>query len=426
MRNWRRNNQFEKRAAEARAERGEMILAGRTSDDIPFGIRALAEDPDVEGVWNSRTHTPLHCHTPQPGCSVASLRPASQPKRDPSASSIEQAAATHNELKSPNELEPLANSIAGLDGASTPRTRSKKFVINYQGPYSRSEAAEFDPGRNSNTTEPRLSISPSKMHLRPITDRPSIHGRKFVIGNGRKTIYGPHRREAQSEVNPLERMEAHRRFHAAESGQLLPRSRRRHTDLVLTTPLAPSASDSEDSDSSSQYMSWPRGTANISLGKQLSRMAERMEGPKPVPFRAFVESLPTTKPPPSAWTGKTQARVDAKLPASSKGSDTASKVSMHTPKSSISSTTTAPTSPTDSVSIPNIRTRKINDGFEVLPAGTLEKGPNVKEFGLWPENQSVSKKPKKLQKRSRSSSGSRRSSMESRRFSGESFRLPIF
>ncbi len=154
------------------------------------------------------------------------------------------------------------------------------------------------------------------MYLHPITDRPPLNGRKFVIGNGRKTIYGPHRREAQSEANPLER-----RFHAAESGQLLPRSRRRHTDLALTTALAPSASDSEDSDSSSQYMSWPRGTANINLGKQLSRMAERMEGPKPVPFRAFVESLPTTKPPPSAWTGKTQARVDAKLPASSKGSD---------------------------------------------------------------------------------------------------------
>jgi hypothetical protein len=105
MRNWRKNNQFEKRAAEARAERGEMILAGRTSDDIPFGIRALAEDPDVEGVWNSRTHTPLHCHTPQPGRSVASLRPAGQPKRDPSASSIEQAATTHNELKSPNGMD---------------------------------------------------------------------------------------------------------------------------------------------------------------------------------------------------------------------------------------------------------------------------------------------------------------------------------
>jgi len=105
MRNWRKNNQFEKRAAEARAERGEMILAGRTSDDIPFGIRALAEDPDVEGVWNSRTHTPLHGHTPQPGRPVASLHPASQPKRDPPASSIEQPATAHNGLNSPNGMD---------------------------------------------------------------------------------------------------------------------------------------------------------------------------------------------------------------------------------------------------------------------------------------------------------------------------------
>ena len=52
---------LEKRAAEEQAERGEMALVSRWSEDIPFGIRALVEDPDVEGVWNARTVTSLHC-----------------------------------------------------------------------------------------------------------------------------------------------------------------------------------------------------------------------------------------------------------------------------------------------------------------------------------------------------------------------------
>ena len=56
---------LEKRAAEEQAERGEMALVSRLSNDIPFGIRALVEDPEVEGVWNSRTITSLHCDPAQ-------------------------------------------------------------------------------------------------------------------------------------------------------------------------------------------------------------------------------------------------------------------------------------------------------------------------------------------------------------------------
>lgn len=264
------------------------------------------------------------------------------------------------------------------------------------------------------------------MRLRPLTNRSSTGGRRFVIGLRQKTLSGHSRAQALSDLNPLERMEAHRRFHAAESGQLLPRHRR-HTDLALTTPLAPSASDSEDSDcSSTRALSWPPVTSTLSMGKQLSRKPQRLEGPKLVSCHALVESSQGTKIPPSAWTDKTQARVDAKMPSSSKGSDTASKLSTHTPNSSVSSNATTPTSPTDTVSIANTRSRRINEGFELLPAGTLEKGPIVKEFGLWPENERGPKKPGKLQKRSRSHSESRRSSTESRRMSGESFRLPIF
>jgi len=265
------------------------------------------------------------------------------------------------------------------------------------------------------------------MQLRHTTNTSFSGPRKFVIGSRSKTPPRRQKGSAQSEVNPLERMEAHRRLHSAESGQLLPRDRR-HSEMAQTTTLAPFASDSEDSDDSeSRALSWPPRKGTMNLGKQLSRRVQRMEGPKPLPFRAFVESLPTSKPPPSAWTDKIQARLEAKVP-SSKASNTTSNVSRHTPNSSTSSTTsaTAPTSsPSDLVSIANTRSRKVNDGFELLPAGTLEKGPRVKEFGTCHDNMESHKKPKKLQKRSRSDSASR-SSTESYRPSSDRFRLPSF
>lgn len=62
--------------------------------------------------------------------------------------------------------------------------------------------------------------------------------------------------------------------------------------------------------------------------------------------------------------------------------------------------------------------RKINNGFEVLPVGTLAQPAPVKDFGVRPENtiKIVSDKEprptRKLQKRDRSISGSRRSSSD--------------
>jgi hypothetical protein len=262
------------------------------------------------------------------------------------------------------------------------------------------------------------------MQLRHVTNLPSTGSRKFVIGNRAK--YSPRRQrgEVQSDVNPLETMEAHRRLHSAESGQLLPRDRR-HSDMTRTATLVPFSSDSEDSDSStSRAVSWPSRDSTMTLGKQLSRRVQKMEAPRRVPFRAFVESLPTSKPPPSAWTDRTQARMEAKIPSRS---TTISKTSKHTPNSSMSSTsaTSVPTSSPALASIANTRSRKVNNGFEILPAGTLEKGPKVKTFGSWHVNSEAVKKPKKLQKRSRSDSASR-SSSESWRPSSDSFRLPIF
>ncbi|OQU96808.1 hypothetical protein CLAIMM_02836 [Cladophialophora immunda] len=427
LRNWARDRRLERRAAEEHAERGEMTLVNCLDEDIPFGIRALIEDPEVEGVWNARTITALHldrARSPPPS------RLATKAIQSSSISSTSICDSMDIGLASPDALTPFTNSTAFVDppAESSSSKKGKTIVISYNGPYNRTEAGEVVPGLAisgfvlttvlitdtrytdivPSMTKDELSPSPSKLQLRPIINLRSPGA------------------QARSDLNPLERMEAHRRFHAAESGQLLPRNRR-HTDMVLTPTFAPSLSDSEDSDdSASRALSWPTRNGSINLGKQFSRRAKRMEGPRPVPFRAFVESLPTTKPPPSAWTEKTQARVDAKILPSPKTSETASNTSLHSPSSSTSSmSATTTTSPAGSLSIANTRSRKVNAGFEILPAGTLEKGPKVKDFGNRHEELEMRKKPKKLKKRSRSSSGSRRSSTESRRLSSDTFCLPV-
>jgi hypothetical protein len=41
-------------------ERGEMTGAVRHSEEVPFGIRAIERGFLVDGIWNSKTTTPLH------------------------------------------------------------------------------------------------------------------------------------------------------------------------------------------------------------------------------------------------------------------------------------------------------------------------------------------------------------------------------
>jgi len=63
----------------------------RSSDEIPFGAKAMLEDPDIEGVWNSRASTPLQSPILAPRSSShsrLSLNPFSKSRRNSSVSSL--------------------------------------------------------------------------------------------------------------------------------------------------------------------------------------------------------------------------------------------------------------------------------------------------------------------------------------------------
>ena len=234
--------------------------------------------------------------------------------------------------------------------------------------------------------------------------------RRFVIG-GRSS---PHRRQTtvqQENQSAIDRMDAHRRLHSAECGQLLPRPRRH------TTEINDALEDEYTSDADSsplRTLTWPKRDNSVRLSQKLPRKAEQHESPQAVPQTASIETQVHSTAPPSAWTSRTQELMKSML-----GENRLPEAdSMSTVPSMTSSTTLSTvTSPIEMVSITNKQTCRINDGFEVLPAGTLDRDPAFKILGLWPatiaDRPSVIRKPIKLRKRSRSGSTSSASSFGS-------------
>lgn len=56
---------LEARAAADLAERGEITERARSGTEEPFGVRAIEAGHEVDGIWNSRTATPLQLPSPR-------------------------------------------------------------------------------------------------------------------------------------------------------------------------------------------------------------------------------------------------------------------------------------------------------------------------------------------------------------------------
>jgi hypothetical protein len=216
-------------------------------------------------------------------------------------------------------------------------------------------------------------------------------------------------KDKAGDQDTVDRLDAHRRLHSAESGQLVPRTRRHTTDINAASSVTLGSAKNE---SPSRTTSWPPAEPAMRLGQNNPQKAERRISPPAVPQHASIEVPPAAKPCPSAWSSRTHHLMKEKLAdersrAMPGAFATASSTIPSTASTSTLDTTTAPT---ENLSIPNTQARKVNDGFEVLPAGTLDKeSSTVKILGLWPATVGArpsQRKPNKLRKRSRSRSGS--------------------
>jgi hypothetical protein len=254
-------------------------------------------------------------------------------------------------------------------------------------------------------------------------------------------------------------MNAHRRSHAAETGQLIPRVRRKAGSGDFSTGLSTSISETGKDHPSVRSVSWPMTTSESYEDSRTPSTPSLPPNFEDLPVRILAKSLPlpplrntdsnnelysnglhdhrpssrseraplgdkriprqpnpaslcvrsrtaTSKPCPSAWTDRVQEQFEeiqlddqdlVKVPL------------------------------TDAVlSYHNTTARKINSGFEVLPVGTLALSAAVKEWGeassALADTVNKVRMTRKLQKRDRSRSRSRRSSSEHERLGNENIR----
>lgn len=233
---------------------------------------------------------------------------------------------------------------------------------------------------------------------------PERHGEFLIIGSTSISDDNDLDRTPTTK-RALDRMEAHRKFHAAESGQLHPRSKSSSTGCSVHKHAIAKhlLLDSENG----RAISWPITAGEILVNVEASQRVQTMTSPSVVPFRAFVEMHPPppTKVPPSAWTARTQGLMDEKVQVCQqvpfrKRITISNNASVFTSKPSDDH----PVDVAENLSMLGTQTRTINAGFEVLPAGTLEAehSGRILDVVRHPlgETSNDTSKPRKLRKRS--------------------------
>ncbi len=419
------------------AERGELVQT--TTDignEIPFGVKALELEPAIEGVWNARMATPLHTplgsRTSSPRIGASKRWQSSN--RGSSVSSIsrldieEPAQATFPsgqscmrenpvELRLTDLIVPVSAPAAQIDERpSVPASRRKKansITISYSG---LSIPPKDDPSCcHCMTDSSGLPFSEdgsyvqTKLLLNTPPRRTGSLRRRFIIGgrSSGETIQDPLIEENRSAID---RMDAHRKLHSAECGQLIRRNRRHTSEM----PDHTADSSSTEEDVALRTRSWPIRENSIRLGQRIPRKAEKQALPQAVPQHASIENKRLARPCPSAWTSRTHEIMKEKLAGDSEASGGAGTTLPSLDSNTTLSTITATSEP---LSIPNTHTRKVNEDFEILPAGAFAPELSLKKLSRKPftiaHPPNTQRKSRKLQKRVRSDSASSISSCDS-------------
>ena len=510
-------------------ERGEMTEVARSSEEVPFGIRAIERGWMVEGVWNSEASTPLQ--TP------------------PSSKTSSPVLKARNTLKR-HKKETSSSNVSGLDipePAVVPPNLREAGVglefncLEYVGIRARNQAAggllDFEDGRakedhladgpgpavyhdrSATSTTYGPTPSRSRSQARPswtskgtlslqVSTRPrpirqiniwsELSGdpsqwNKLICTPADETFLPIHPDDSASQTSTtygdvnscaahhlrtrcsssvkglplaadkfktmplsegletLELMNAHRRSHAAETGQLIPRVRRKAGSGEFSG-LGTSQSESGKDCSPARSVSWPMSFSDSFENTATPATLRYSSEVEDVPIRVLARSLPL---PPLRNTGSSDEEVSKRVPhdRDTNRSDCTPLVDTKLGRrpnpaslcvrSRIKTSNSCPSSWTDRVqeqleevqpadpnevespitdnvlSHHNTTARKINSGFEVLPVGTVAMPTPVREwedvnYALADTSDEV-RVPRKLQKRDRSRSKGRRSSSEHER-----------
>lgn len=263
----------------------------------------------------------------------------------------------------------------------------------------------------------RVSTDPT-----PATPQNSTRGRTLTINGSCSDSSALERTPTTRKA--LDRMEAHRKFHAAESGQLQPRPR---TNDKQRSAHKHSASDSIVSEQeSARAVSWPITNGEVLVEFNATQKVQTKTSPHVVPFKAFVETHPppiskTVRAPPSAWTAKTQGLLEEKveMQAPKKRITIKNQDPNKTSQRYVISSSRSPKKVPDGTSVLGTQSCGTNSGSEVLPTGKFNEPIEVKDFGCTSgplrEASNEIGRSRNVQKGSRSSSRGNRNSFETSR-----------
>lgn len=193
-------------------------------------------------------------------------------------------------------------------------------------------------------------------HLEPYVTPtiPPKRVRRYIIGGHsgsfctedkeERLVLTPHNLEA------LDRMEAHRRFHAAESGQLLPRKHRKTKSSGSGSSSQFSALTENKHFNNQRSVSWPVAKKEVIVNMTVPHgKPQRRVSPAAIPYSASVEQHPPPKSCPSAWTDRTSELMNEKLGTNSRSTTYIITGSPRSHSVSVSSATT--------MSEPSLRSR---------------------------------------------------------------------
>ncbi|KAF2787017.1 hypothetical protein K505DRAFT_134371 [Melanomma pulvis-pyrius CBS 109.77] len=390
----------------------EPLAQQDTKDDVPFGIRAIESGIEVDGVWISRSNTPV-------GSSASSIRTEIRLPRSLNNSQLELPQAIHGSSRESSrppssfdlavsaERIPTTNSRSSSPGwgrppvaansrySNTNVTRNSTALHALEGLDPSSSTAQYELNNLSSNSGSRSSDESDYMNLN--------EGRPYEPAyiNPRQTTLAP----SPVPVDPrwdLDLLQSHRLSHVAETGQLTPRVRR--------------LGNSGD---------WASTVENLRLPQEVSTVngvdyfVPRQKTPSP-PLRPIASS-PEEAPVPSSsklnQDGHASHQAKQAMPLLETYTPDAQKLNQpesyqprgpHYDYEDIFA-------PQDVAPPQNEREsqvlRKVNSGFEILRPGTLGQPPSPEDEkpADGGNNFGDKRQSKRLQKRRKSSSGSRTS-----------------
>ncbi|KAF9740579.1 hypothetical protein PMIN01_00118 [Paraphaeosphaeria minitans] len=219
----------------------EMLEAQReeTKDDVPFGIRAIESGIEIDGVWISRSNTPI-------GSSRSSMTDFKQPRSyNSSQPELPQALLSSNSSsKAPSSFDMAvgAERVPTNESRSTSPGRGRPPVSMNR--YSQHVTRTLNALEGGPSSGPSSFLTHLPARREPISDQPSSGSSHENSGkSSRRTSdeseYPDGRPYEPAYINPkqhshympvdprtdLDLLQSHRMSHVAETGQLTPRPR---------------------------------------------------------------------------------------------------------------------------------------------------------------------------------------------------------